>query len=320
MTVTGAVPGDTIGFVLPHEHVYIDLVRIHPTQLLAYDFQLLDHALVKEELGRFVKAVEASPWRQEGTPALVELTSDVRMGRDPLALRALSTQLGLHIVMSCGWYREPWFEPEMERRSVGFLADRLVDEIQNGVTETDIRPGIIGELGTDRDFVSPLEERVLRAGARAHHATDLSITLHARASKVALSQLDILINDERVEPHRIIVGHTDTVHEPDYHTELAQLGVWVEFDTIRGTVQYVAQRALRYVLHARQTGFLHQVLVSGDICALSHLRAYGGTGYDYLPSEFASHLRDAGFTEADLHLLFVDNPRKALTGVRPEAL
>ena len=43
--------------------------------------------------------------------------------------------------------------------------------------DTGIRPGIIGELGADRDFVSPAEERVLRAGGRAHLRTGLAITL-----------------------------------------------------------------------------------------------------------------------------------------------
>ena len=83
MTVRGAVAPDRFGFCLPHEHTIIDLVRIFPTQLLAYDFQLLDPVLVAEELGLFVTAVEESPFASAGRPALVDLTSGPRMGRDP---------------------------------------------------------------------------------------------------------------------------------------------------------------------------------------------------------------------------------------------
>lgn len=312
-TVRGPVDAEAFGMCLPHEHTFIDLVRIHPTQLLAYDFQLLDARLVTEEVARFVTAVEASTFAAAGRPGLVELTSGPRMGRDPLALRRLAEQLDLNVVMSCGWYREPWFEPDLERRPIRDLCATLVSEIEHGVDGTGVRPGIIGELGTDRDFVSPAEERVLRAAARAHHQTGLTITLHARASKVALEQIDIL-REERIEPHRIIAGHTDSIHEADYHEALARLGVWVEFDTVRGKVPYTVERSVRYVLEARGRGYLSQVLISGDVCALSHLNAYGGTGYDYIPATFVARLRDAGVSEEELWMLFVTNPRRALVG------
>jgi phosphotriesterase-related protein len=225
----------------------------------------------------------------------------------------LAEQLDLHLVMSCGWYREPWFQPDFERRSVGELTAQLVAEIETGVEGTGIRPGIIGELGTDRDFVSPAEERVLRAAARAHHKTDLSITLHARASKVALAQLEVL-KEEGVNPSRIIAGHTDSYHDPDYHEELARIGAWVEFDTIRGRFPYAVDRSVRYVMEARRRGYLRQLLLSGDVCALSHLHAQGGSGYDYLPALFVQRLREAGLSDDELFMLFVQNPRRALTG------
>lgn len=314
MTVRGPVPVEQVGFCLPHEHTFIDLVRIHPTQLLAYDFQLLDHRMVTEEVGLFVTAVEKSPFASAGRPLLVELTSGPRMGRDPNGLLQLSTKLDVHIVMGCGWYREPWFEPEFERRTVRELTTTLLNEIEVGVAGG-IKPGIIGELGTDRDFVSPAEERVLRAAARAHLKTGLTITLHARASKVALAQIETL-REEGVDPGRIIAGHTDSIHEPDYHEELARLGAWVEFDTVRGKVPYAADRSIRYIIEARRRGYLRQLLLSSDVCALSHLHAYGGSGYDYIPALFSLRLREAGFSDEELWILFVENPRRALTGPR----
>jgi phosphotriesterase-related protein len=187
----------------------------------------------------------------------------------------------------------------------------LVTEIDRGVADTGIRPGIIGELGADQDFLSPVEERVLRAGARAQRRTGLPITLHARFGRVGLAQLDVL-EEERVSPSRVIVGHSDTDPDPDYHEALARRGAWVEFDTVRGRFPLVIERRARYVVEARRRGFLDRLLVSHDVCAQSHLRAYGGTGYDYLPSEFGRRLRDAGLSEEELRLLFIENPRRAL--------
>jgi predicted metal-dependent phosphotriesterase family hydrolase len=313
ITVRGEVAASAFGFCLPHEHAFVDLVRIQPTQLLAYDFQLVDPVLVRDEVARFVQAVEQSSFARAGRPALVELTNSAAVGRDPAALRELAEGLDLHVVMSCGWYREPWFDPEHDRLLPDRLAETLIDEISTGVGETGVRPGIIGELGTDRDFVSALEERVLRASARAQRATGLSITLHARASRVALSQLEVL-REESVEPARIIVGHVDTIHDPDYHEHLADHGVWVEFDTMREATEYTARRGVRYVMEARRRGYLDRLLLSSDVCALSHLTAYGGSGYGYVPTGLVARLQAEGVSDEELHMLFVDNPWRALTG------
>jgi len=160
--------------------------------------------------------------------------------------------------------------------------------------------------------VSPAEERVLRAAAIAHQRTGLAITLHARFGQVGLAQLDIL-EDAGVRPDRVIVGHTDTDPDVDYHEAIAKRGAWVQYDCIRGKVALVPERRVRYILEARRRGFLSQVLLSQDVCALSMLRAYGGTGYDFLPTTFAGTLREAGLSQEELIQLFVLDPREAVT-------
>lgn len=310
MTVRGPVPATDLGFTLPHEHVLIDLVRIFPANMLAFDFQLLDEEVALDEVGRYVTAAASFA---TGRPALVDTTTDVRMGRDPVALRRIAEALDLHLVMGCGRYREPWFEPELGQVSTAALAARFIAEIEHGVGDTGIRPGIIGELGADRDFVSPAEERVLRAGARAHRQTGLAITLHARASHVGMEQLDILA-DEGVDLRRVIVGHADTVPDPDFHEALARRGAWVEFDTIRGRIPLAVERRVTWILELRRRGLLDRLLLSHDVCAQSHLRASGNTGYDYLPTTFRERLTTAGLTDDEQRRLFVDNPRSAVTG------
>lgn len=315
MTVRGPIPVDQLGFTLPHEHVFTDLARPFAAELLQFDFQLLDEGLAITELRRFTEAATASGSDPGTRPCLFDLTLDRRMGRQPEALKRVAEALDLQIVMGCGWYREPWFPPDFARTSTRELADLLTREIEEGADGTGIRPGIIGELGADHDVVSPAEERALRAAARAHKRTGLTITLHARASRVGMQQLDIL-EEEGVAPGRVIVGHTDSYPHPDYHEALAKRGAWIEFDTIRGRFPFIVDRSVRYIKEATRRGILGQVLLSGDVCALSHLRAYGGTGYDYIPGEFVNVLRTEGYDQEQLHELTVLNPRRALTGER----
>ena len=72
------------------------------------------------------------------------------------------------------------------------------------------------------------------------------------------------------------------------------------------------------ILKERNTrrGFLDRILLSHDVCAQSHLVAFGGSGYDYLPARFGDRLREADLGEDELRMLFIENPRRALA---PEA-
>jgi len=298
MTVLGPVPSADLGITLPHEHVFIDLVREYRG-----DGLLNDPVLAVRELREYVDA---------GGRTLVDCTS-VGLARDPLGLVEVSRQTGLHIVMGCGYYRDPYLPPELDRMSVDAVADTIVRDIEQGVDGTGVRAGVIGEIGCDRPHLSALEERSFRAAARAHRRTGLTITTHAARWPVGLPQLDLLA-EEGVDPNRVVVGHCDMVPDPSYHLALARRGAFVQLDTVQGDSQYDTEQRVAWIRNLAEHGFLDRVLLSQDVCLRSNLRAHGGPGYAYVPSTFTDRLRTAGFAESDVHTLLVDNPRRALTG------
>ena len=99
---------------------------------------------------------ELRAYRDAGGTTLVDLTLD-GVGRDPLWLQRLAEQSGLHLVMGGGWYRDRLLPGEtlIDRRSVDSLAEELVREATVGVGETGVRTGILGEIGTDKPWVTP---------------------------------------------------------------------------------------------------------------------------------------------------------------------
>lgn len=299
MTVLGPVPADQLGITLPHEHLLCDLARVTGRR----EEQLADVDLAVAEVARF---------RSAGGATLVDLTNR-HLGRDPLALQTISRATGLHIVMGCGWYREPFYDREVFEKTTDQLTDDIVAEATRGVGDTGVRPGIIGEIGCDLHYISPAEERSFRAAARAHHRTGLTITTHALRAPVGLAQLDLLV-EERVDPRRVIVGHADTYPKPDYHEAVAKRGAWLQFDTVRGGHEFETLKRIRLVQEVIARGHLRQLLLSHDVCIPAHLRAYGGGGYDYLLTEFIPRLLAAGITQEQIHTLTVENPRAALTG------
>lgn len=299
MTVTGAVNGRDLGFTLPHEHVFLNLMREHRATGLLHDPRLMER--------------ELRDFQAAGGTTLVECTN-MGLGRDPAALRAMAEATGLNIVMGCGLYRDPYIDRRWtDERSIDEIAEVIVRDLTEGADDTSVRAGIIGEIGADQWYVSALEERSFRAAARAHLETGITVTTHASRWPVGRAQLEILMN-EGVDPSRVIVGHTDTVPIIEYHEELAELGAWVQYDSIRGQSSYDTEIRLGYVLHMIRGGHVERLLLSQDVCNRTHLSAGGGTGYSYIARTFLDLLRDKGVSEDEVRLMTVDNPRRALTG------
>ena len=304
-TVLGRVPAADLGFVLPHEHTGIQLWQI-PNR---WDYWELtpDDALILPELATF---------RAGGGGTLVDLTLP-GVGRDPLRLRRYAQASGIHIVMGTGWYRTAYYPVEalIDRRSVDDLADELVREIESGVGGTDIRPGIIGEIGTDKPWLTALEERVHRAAGRAARRTGLAITTHSVMSPVGLAQLRVF-EDEGVDPGRVVIGHADSYPSLDHYLEIIRRGANLEFDFLGMSFtpmeRHGEPRIVDLARELIERGHADRLLLSQDVCHNSQLTAYGGNGYVHLFATFLPQLRAAGVPESAIHQMTVLNPARIL--------
>ena len=296
-TVLGPVAPTELGLCLPHEHLICDFSAVTGS----LDHLLNDVELAVDELALFAAA---------GGRALVEITPP-DLGRDPLALRAIAERSGVHIVMATGWYRRAFYPDELDRTPTAELAERMVHELTQGVGDTGVRAGIIGEIGVDRDVVSAVEERVLRAAARAQHRTGAAISTHSSMYPVGLAQLDVL-EDEGVDPSRVIIGHADTFLDRDYHAALLQRGVMVQFDTAGRNHMNPDERRAKAFVELAHGGWLHRLLLSSDRCFRSDLVAFGGAGYAHVLTTFRDLLLAAGLTAAEFDVVTIENPARAL--------
>ena len=303
MSVTGPVDADDLGVVLPHEHVFANLVREYRGTGLLNDEHLA--------------SMELTALRAAGGSTLVDLTLD-EIGRDPAALRRAAEATGVTIIMGCGHYRDPYLDRDwFDRHAVDAIADELVRDIEEGVGGTGIRAGVIGEIGADKSYVSAAEERSFRAAARAQLRTGLTISTHAARWPVGLDQL-ALLTAEGVDPRRVIIGHADTVPLPEYHLRLARSGCYVSFDSIGTGTAYDLRRVVDYVLALVRAGHASQILLSHDVFLRGHLLADGGCGYGYLLTSFLPLLTQAGLDQEEARQLVTANPRAALTGERAD--
>ena len=305
MTVSGPIPPEELGFTLPHEHTGISLWHIANR----WDYWELtpDDDLIIEELRDFGR---------RGGGTLVDLTPP-GVGRDPDRLRRLAGATGVNIVMGTGWYREAYYPAEVliDRRTVDDLAAEMVRELEDGVGASGVRPGIIGEIGTDKPWVSALEERVHRAAARAAKQTGMAITTHGVQSDVGLAQLRIF-TDEGVDPARVVIGHADSFHNLDYYLKVLAEGANIQFDFLGhrfGAEEALEPRLVETIVELLERGFGEQLLLSQDVCHNRQLKANGGFGYVYLQQHFLPTLRTAAVGEGEIRQMTIDNPARILT-------
>src|SRR5262249_46159085 len=195
MTVLGPIAPEDLGVTYTHEHLLLDAMNHYPTA--SYGFIIDDEDLVVKELGEFVK---------RGGRTICDVTLD-EIGRNPEGLKRIARRAEINVVMGCAFYREFGYPKLVDELTSNQLADYLVREIEVGVRDTAIRPGLIGEIGTGRGHIKPAEERVFRAAAIAQARTGIPITTHTtRWGTLALEQIAML-REYGADLSNVIIGH-----------------------------------------------------------------------------------------------------------------
>lgn len=291
-TVLGAIDPAEAGLCLPHEHLHCDFSPVTGD----LDHVLNDVDLVVDELAPLVAA---------GGRTVVDVTPP-DLGRDPAALAAIARRSGLHVVMGTGWYRRAFYPPHLDTTPTEALAEAMIAELTEGTC------GIIGEIGVDRDVVTAVEERVLRAAGRASVRTGAPVTLHASMYPVGLAQLDVLA-EEGVDPSRVIVGHADTYLDPGYHRAVLRRGAYLQFDTAGREHLNPDRRRAAALAGLVREGWTERLLISSDRCFRSDLCAFGGVGYAHVLTGFRALLEAEGLTPDEFATLAEANPQRVLS-------
>jgi phosphotriesterase-related protein len=214
--------------------------------------------------------------------------------------------------MGCSWYREFAYPAVVAEKNSNELAEILVREIEVGVGDTGIRAGIIGEIGTGRHFIKPAEERVFRASALAQQKTGVAISTHTtRWGTLALEQIAML-REFGADMDKVIIGHLGDRIGVKHLLPIAAEGVYLEVDNIGYTDYQPEWVRADNVAALCKEGFSEKVLLSEDICLLSHLKYQGGKGYGYLLETFVPLLRERSVSDEQIHQMLVENPARVL--------
>jgi phosphotriesterase-related protein len=299
-TVTGPIEADQLGWTLPHEHIVVAWDGTFLDSTLRFDWAKLED----DAVGALTRA------RESGIDSFVDMTT-IEMGRDPALMKRLSEKSGLQIVCCTGLFAEgygiPQYFRELTEEEIAEIYER---EITDGIGDTGVRAGVIKVATGDR-VVTELEERIIRAGARAHRATGAPVLTHTGRGGGGERQIEIL-TAHGVAPEKIVIGHSDVSADTKYHLRLLRKGVFVGFDRIGLKAFMPDEVRAGCIATLVRMGHTHQLTMSLD----AHVEWCGRPmplteerEYTSLRDEFFPRLHQLGVSEEEIRTVMVDNIR-----------
>ncbi len=326
-TVLGEINKNELGVTSSHEHIFIDMrccVDItgnepacfgdkvcmeNRAEVFADPYAILDNALLE---GVDDAVSEMEHFKLWGGKTIIDCTPD-EIGRDPLALKEVSKRSGVNIVLGCGHYYHKAHFPYVKDASVAVLADEMRKDILVGIGDTDIKAGVIGEIGTSA-VMSPDEKKVLHAAGIVGGETGKAIHVHTDLyTENGFEVVDILTS-EGAKPDKICIDHVDVLLRPDYIRALLEKGVYVEFDNF-GKEFYVSEKRrfaydlerIRLLKTLLDEGYGEKILVCNDICLKTMWKKFGGLGYAHILRTVKDMALQNGITEKQYMSLLIDN-------------
>ncbi|MFG1678854.1 phosphotriesterase [Nonomuraea sp. NPDC049269] len=355
-TVLGDVEPAALGHTQPHEHVLCDMSAIiqpwGPWPVAGDDGA--PRATIARELPASVRARVAEPvrldnydwirrtvlnldnlrllseqdaaeelihYRTAGGGAVVDSTP-VGLGRDPLGLARVSRASGVHIVMGSGYYCRDYHPAGLADASVEAIGAEIVADVRDGVGDTGVRAGLIGEIGLSWP-VHPTEEKVLRAACRAQVATGAPLQIHPGRHREAPLRAMRVVLEAGGDPDRVIMSHLDrTLWTADDLLELAGTGCYLELDLFGQESSYYAfnpdarrpndRTRVEWLQRVIEAGHGERLLIAQDICQKVYLRRYGGPGYTHILDSALPLMRRMGMSQSEIITVTVTNPATVL--------
>lgn len=333
MTVNGPIAADALGITLMHEHILNDCrcwwhaPKTPERQYLAGGFVCIEilgelkqdpfvnkHNITLDDEPLAISELRA--FAIEGGQTVVEPTCR-GIGRNPLALRRIAKAAGLNVVMGAGYYLGSSHPEEVAAMTVEDIASEIVREAVEGVEGTDVKIGLIGEIGVSSDFTTE-EEKSLRGASQAQLRTGLPLMVHLPGwYRLGHRVLDI-VEQEGADIRHTVLCHMNPSHDDfSYQSELVSRGAFIEYDMIGMDYFYADQQvqcpsdeeAARAIVRLAEAGYLDRILLSHDVFLKMMLTRYGGNGYAYILRHFLPRLERHGLDRAALDQMMRANPR-----------
>ena len=297
-TVLGDVSTAEMGFTMPHEHIF--------TQPQGRGSKVeADHLLDSEEM-----AVAAlNEFAAAGGRTIVEATPET-WGRNAEGMARVSEATGVHVIACTGYIcEEHGMQAEVSEWDIDYLAEVMVRDLVEGMDGTSIKAGWI-KAGTAYMHVTPNEEKVLRAGARAASEVGCVLHTHTTNGTMGIEQVEV-VQDEGFDMSRMIIAHVDRNPDVWYHTKMLEAGVSLIYDGPGKAKYYPDSIRIEVLRQLVDAGYEDNLMLTNDMGRRSHHKVWGyGPGWTWIKERFLPRLEEEGFSKETIQKFMVETPAR----------
>ncbi|CCG05426.1 phosphotriesterase family protein [Blastococcus saxobsidens] len=320
-TVTGPLPTAELGQTLMHEHVFVlnaDVQQNYPEEWGSEDDRVADAV---EKLTKLASV---------GVRTIVDPTV-IGLGRYIPRIQRIAEQVDLAIVVATGCYtyddvpfffhyRGPALNAAVGAEVPDPMVDMFVGDIENGIAGTGVRAAFL-KCAIDHQGLTPGVERVMRAVAKAHRATGAPITVHTHPTSQQGLAVKKVLDDEGVDPRRVVLGHSGDTTDVDHLSELAEAGFILGMDRFGINLETTFEARADTLVEMCRRGYAEQMVLSQDASCYIDWLAPGVMDllpqwrYTHIHEEVLPYLRDHGVTDDQIETMLVTNPRRYFENV-----
>ncbi|XP_043823612.1 phosphotriesterase-related protein isoform X1 [Dromiciops gliroides] len=214
-------------------------------------------------------------YKANGGGALVENTIS-GLSRDVKTLKWFAEETGVHIISGTGFYVGATHSAETRAMSIEQLTDIFINEILHGADSTNIKCGVIGEIGCSWPLTES-EKKVLQATAHAQSQLGCPVIIHPGRNPNSPFTIIRILQEAGADISKTVMSHLDRV---------------------------------RLLV---DEGYEDKLLVAHDIHTKHRLMKYGGHGYSHILTDVVPKMLIRGISEDAIEKILVENPKQWLT-------
>jgi phosphotriesterase-related protein len=342
ITVNGKVKKEDLGITLPHEHLFLDMsfyckdsedvnIRELSKQKVNLDnlyfirrnpFSMRDNFILSNE---DLITSEVLEFKKAGGSTIIDLTT-IGLSRSPISVRNVSNLTGINIILGCGYYISSSLPNYILEKPESVLVKDMLKEIYYGVENTNIKPGVIGEIGMEA-VIEDWDKKILKAIVKVQKETCFPIFIHIAAVPFTgftgklegLKVIDILEkNGANLE--KVVICHTDAQIDLNYIKKILSSGAYIEFDHFNEefyieSCDFIFDRDIDRVKAIKaliEDGYIKRILISQDICIKTNLISFGGGGYAYILNYIVPIMLKRGIGRESVDTIMIENPKELL--------
>src|SRR3954468_5489929 len=226
-TLDGPLDTAPLGTVLMHEHVFNLTAEI---QIAHPGFNGWDPEVEVPRAQATLRAV-----KEAGVDTLVEL-SPIGLGRSLDLIRRACDGSGLNVVLATGLYTYDVLPRPWHFSGPGTLLDGdepldalMRSDLTAGIEGSGVKPGIL-KCAIDAAGLTDHVERVVRSVCRIHKETGTAVCIHTSAPHERGRDALRVLDEEGVDPARVMLAHCGDTTGLDYLEELAASGALLGMD------------------------------------------------------------------------------------------